>query len=548
MGTGCKNVNVEVISIFRYVLRKMYTCRGSKALTAIILVSFAVTAVAPVLNGLFVDFLIYNKDIGKVVEFALIVAVVGVLGAILTYVSGVISVRVTNETAFSVLTDLVSRFEHANLEVVEDMETGYATQRISTDTSAVTSFVITNFLSVILEGALAAFAIVVLAYADPWLVLFSSALLTAYITLFLRLKAPLYRTSLAKKEADSTFFDEITLQVGQIFDIQLRSDYEGSVSRLGSAFDRYLPVVMSAGRASCLFSSMDGIISAAFQAVILLFAGIQIVQGKMTVGELTMVNSYFAMLLQCSKYYIGFYKQFQDALASYGRIGSLVATSTPYTGERELEHVSEIELSDLKHSIHQGGVERELYGGLTYTFHQGMTYAVMGENGSGKSTLLKLLVGLYDSRGAVFYDGHPLSDLNMEEVRRKCFTVVPQTLHVTNQLVRDYVSDRVGVEPEDAERLLTLDSNVPGIARDVRGLLDKRCDSLSGGEIRKLCLWLALRRESDVLVLDEPSAELDADGRRELIGYIRENRSGQTIIIMTHDNELARIAQETLSL
>lgn len=106
---------------------------------------------------------------------------------------------------------------------------------------------------------------------------------------------------------------------------------------------------------------MDGIISAAFQAVILLFAGTQIVQGKMTVGELTMVNSYFAMLLQCSKYYIGFYKQFQDALASYGRIGSLVATSTPYTGERELEHVSEIELSDLKHSIHQGGVERALW-------------------------------------------------------------------------------------------------------------------------------------------------------------------------------------------
>jgi ABC-type bacteriocin/lantibiotic exporter with double-glycine peptidase domain len=542
------DVYVEVISIFRYVLRKMYTCRGSKVLTAIILVSFAVTAVAPALNGLFVDFLIYNKDIGKVVEFALIVAAVGVFGAILTYASGVISVRVTSETAFSVLADLVSRLEHASLEVVEGMETGYATQRISTDASAVTSFVIANFLSVALEGALAVFVIVVFAYADPWLVLFSSALVTAYITLFLRLKAPLYRTSLEKKEADSTFFDDISSQVGQVFDIQLRSDYDGSASRLGAAFDRYLPVVMSAGRVSYLFSSMDGIISAVFQAVILLFAGIQIVQGKMTVGELTMVNSYFAMLLQCTKYYIGFYKQYQDALASYGRIGSLAATPAPYTGECELKHVSEIELNGLNHSIHQEGVERELYGGLTYTFHQGMTYAVMGENGSGKSTLLKLLVGLYDSQGTVLYDGRPLSDLDMEKVRRRCFAVVPQALHATSQLVRDYVADRADVEPESAEGLLTLDSDVPGIARAVIGLLDKRCDSLSGGEIRKLCLWLALRRESDVLVLDEPSAGLDADGERELVEYIRENRRGQTIIIMTHDDELARTTQETLSL
>lgn len=177
-----------------------------------------------------------------------------------------------------------------------------------------------------------------------------------------------------------------------------------------------------------------------------------------------------------------------------------------------------------------------------------MTYAVMGENGSGKSTLLKLLVGLYDSQGTVLYDGRPLSDLDMEKVRRRCFAVVPQALHATSQLVRDYVADRADVEPESAEGLLTLDSDVPGIARAVIGLLDKRCDSLSGGEIRKLCLWLALRRESDVLVLDEPSAGLDADGERELVEYIRENRRGQTIIIMTHDDELARTTQETLSL
>ena len=99
-------------------------------------------------------------------------------------------------------------------------------------------------------------------------------------------------------------------------------------------------------------------------------------------------------------------------------------------------------------------MERELYGGLTYTFHQGMTYAVMGENGSGKSTLLKLLVGLYDSQGTVLYDGRPLSDLDMEKVRRRCFAVVPQALHATSG--RDVIY-RLYLICEDGRRILPVD-------------------------------------------------------------------------------------------
>ena len=269
----------------------MYMCRGSRVLTVITLGSFVMTAVFPFMNGLFVDFLIYDKSVDMVIRFALILAAVGALGVLLTYVAGIVFMRVTNETAFSVLADLVSRLERANLEVVEGMETGYTAQRVFADANAVTSFVITNYLSVILNGLLVAFVIVVFAYIDPWLVLLSSVLVAAYVALFFELKGPLYRTSLTKKEADSTFFNAISSQVEQVFDIQLRSDYEGSMAGLRAAFGQYLPIVMSAGKVSYLFSSIDGVISTVFQVVILLFAGVRIVQGEMTVGQLTMINA-----------------------------------------------------------------------------------------------------------------------------------------------------------------------------------------------------------------------------------------------------------------
>jgi ABC-type bacteriocin/lantibiotic exporter with double-glycine peptidase domain len=93
----------------------MYMCRGSRVLTVITLGSFVMTAVFPFMNGLFVDFLIYDKSVDMVIRFALILAAVGALGVLLTYVAGIVFMRVTNETAFSVLADLVSRLERANL-------------------------------------------------------------------------------------------------------------------------------------------------------------------------------------------------------------------------------------------------------------------------------------------------------------------------------------------------------------------------------------------------------------------------------------------------
>lgn len=539
--------NEKVILIFRYLLGKMYACKGSKALTAVTFVSFVMTSALPFLNGLFVDFLIYDKSVGLVVRFALLVAVVGAFSVALTYAAEVISMRVTSETAFSVLAGSVFRLEHANLEVVEGMETSYAAQRISADANAMSSFVTTHFLSMFLNGLLAVFVVAVFSYIDPWLILLSSTLMIAYVVLFLRLRGPLYESSLKKKEADSTFFNVVSSQIEQVFDTQLRSDYEGSAMKLKASFGYYLPVVMSTGRVSYLFSSMDGIISTAFQVVILLLAGIRIVQGEMTVGQLTMINAYFAMLLQCAKYYIGFYGQYQDALASYGRIRSIVATPALYEGNLELDHITEVELRGLRRSVRRG-TKKELYGGLTHVFRRGVTCAIVGENGSGKSTLLKLLVGLYDSRGAVLYNGCPLSDLNMGRVRQRCIAVVPQTPHATGQPVRDYVADRVNVEPASVEELLASGSDVPGITRVVIELLDKRCDSLSGGEMRKLSLLLALRRHSDVLILDEPSAGLDVKGEEELVKYIKDNKYYQTIIVMTHDRKLIRASQEAITL
>lgn len=234
---------------------------------------------------------------------------------------------------------------------------GYTSQRITTDANAVTSFVISNYLSVILNALLVIFVLVMFAFIDFTLFLLSLGLIAAYVFLFVKIKEPLYAASFRKKEADSVFFNTINSQVSQVFDIQLAVDFEGYQRELHRAFEQYLPVVVAQGRISYLFSSIDGMVSTLFQVIVLLFAGIRIVRGEMTIGELTMAITYFTMVMQSAKYYIGFFSQYQDAKASFSRIGSIESIPELYDGSVRIDHIGQIEVNDLTYSIRQSGRE-----------------------------------------------------------------------------------------------------------------------------------------------------------------------------------------------
>jgi len=535
--------------VFKSVLKRMFGCKGSVLLTAVSIASFLMSSAFPFLNGRFVDFLVYDTSMNAVISFSFVLAGVGLLSVIFSYIAGIVSVKVSSETSFSILAEIIGRFQHADLKHVEEMENGYTSQRITTDANAVTSFVISNYLSVILNALLVIFVLVMFAFIDFMLFLLSLGLIAAYVFLFVKIKDPLYVASFKKKEADSVFFNIINSQVSQVFDIQLAADFEGYQRELHRAFEQYLPVVVAQGRISYLFSSIDGMVSTLFQVIVLLFAGIRIVRGEMTIGELTMAITYFTMVMQSAKYYIGFFSQYQDAKASFSRIGSIESIHELYDGSMRIDHIRQIEVNDLTYSIRQSGRKRVLFDGLCAVFNRGESIAVMGPNGSGKSTLLKLLTGLYDSNDSVLYDGHPLRDLSIESVRRLCFSAVPQSLNANAMTVREYIAFKTRVDVKSVHLLLRESNHkVPEMVAKVQNLLDKKCEQLSGGELKLLVLWLALRKPADVLILDEPCAGLDDKAKGELMSYISRNPSHQMIIVMTHDRKLASVTDEIVHL
>ncbi|WP_354001974.1 ABC transporter ATP-binding protein [Stagnihabitans tardus] len=195
--------------------------------------------------------------------------------------------------------------------------------------------------------------------------------------------------------------------------------------------------------------------------------------------------------------------------------------------------------------------------GLSFTLKAGETLALVGENGAGKTTIVKLLARLYDPvEGRITLDGHDLRDYALEDLRG-AVGVIFQDFARYNMTAADNIAVGRIAAREDRERVLaaaTASLAAPVIARFAQGydqMIGKRFRNgveLSGGEWQKLAIARAYMRGAQVLILDEPTAALDARAEYEVFQRFKELSQGKTAILISHRFSSVRMADRILVL
>lgn len=532
----------------RYVLLEMRKQWEFFPFVFMLLASFFLSVISPYLNGVFLDFLTYNHVIEEVLKFSVLIATVGILGAIMSYFANMATTKILTKTAFSLLFKLTTHIEHMKLRYIEKQNAAYVTQRIFNDVIQVTTFVISNFLTAILYLIQMVGIAILFLYINPLLLILVVILLIPYILLFCLMKEPLYESLKQKKEADNSIFGNLASQINNVFYTQLNSSFEQNDKTFRQEFSYYLPHVLKANRLSYLFSSTDSVISTIFQSLMFIFGGIQIIYGKMSIGEFLMINSYFSLMLKSVKYFANIYKSYQDASSSYSRVTEFLQTPEMSNGNMEITQIQTIDIDKLSYRFTSQNGELKLFNDLSYSMAKGNVYAIVGANGSGKSTLLKILAGLYESENAIYINNHPLFHINMDVVRQELYSIVPQKLLVPSGTVQSYLAETLAVPKQSVSATLEGSCELKSYAESIMLLLDNDCKTLSGGELRKLHLWLAVNKRSNVLFLDEPSTGLDEKSKEDLIDYLRGDPLHRIIVVMTHDSDMIKAADHILKI
>ncbi len=177
---------------------------------------------------------------------------------------------------------------------------------------------------------------------------------------------------------------------------------------------------------------------------------------------------------------------------------------------------------------------------VSFDLKEGEMLFVVGPNGSGKSTLLKCLIGILKCDGEVEVFGRKLSEMRRGEIAR-LISYVPQRAEISQLTVFDTIM--LGRKPHATGFMESFGKRDVRIAEDVIELMGleklafRRLSELSGGELQKVMIARALAQEPRILLLDEPTANLDLRNQVRVMNTLRRviSRKGISAVITMHD-------------
>ena len=284
------------------------------------------------------------------------------------------------------------------------------------------------------------------------------------------------------------------------------------------------------------------------------------VRGEFTIGDLTFLAGSFRRLRQLLEGLLVGFSQvagqalYLDDLFSFFEIEPEISSpAQPRAFPSPLRQGFVFEDVGFRYP----GAERWAVRHLSFTLQAGEVLALVGENGAGKTTLVKLLARLYDpDEGRILLDGHDLRDYDLDVLRQNIGVIFQDFVRYHLTAAENIAVGQIEARDDrarivEAARRSLADEVIAKLPKGYDQVIGKRFKNgvdLSGGEWQKVAIARAYMRDSQLLILDEPTAALDARSEFEVFQRFKELSDGKTAVLISHRFSSVRMADRILVL
>ena len=287
------------------------------------------------------------------------------------------------------------------------------------------------------------------------------------------------------------------------------------------------------------FSSISWVSFQLFQVVCLGFTGYLASQGKISVGEVVMYQTYFSSIVNQVSNVITLLPTISKGLESVDSIGDILL-SHDIEDNRNKKKVKKIDgdiiFDHVAFQYHNA--DTPVLENLSFHIHPGETVAFVGSSGAGKTTILNMVIGfLKATSGQVLIDHQDITSLNLQSYRSH-IAVVPQQSILFSGTIRENIT--YGMDNISDDRLwevikaANLDDLILSLPDGLNTMITEHGSNLSGGQRQRISIARAFIRDPRILILDEATSALDTVSEKKIQEAIHNLIQNRTTLIVAH--------------
>ena len=519
------------------ILKRDYACLIY--LTTLCTLTSILNLFLPLIAGNFINKLISNPRMGIITQYCLVILILNLISYFLAYMIMRLNISIQINSTFNLNKNILQKIQRVSLLYLQNKDIAYMNQRINNDVNTMVIFVINVIKDVLVIMISLLFSISFLFRISELIFFVFFIVLILYILLYKTLKRRLLLLKKLVLERQSEYFSKLQEMLTYVKFTKIYNYTDFLIKPLTKKNDELKKTLLENQKYTYILTVSEQIIVMIFQICLYIIGGVQVINGKLSVGMFTIMSTYLGNVITSFKYFSTLYQQYLSAYVSYQRIIEFENLKDDNCGNMNIEDVEEIFLDNFSYTYN---TQNKIIDNINYKFKVNEIYFISGKNGSGKTTLVNSILGLYSEYdGNILVDGYSIKNINMYSFREKFVSFIDQHGLLINSSIYENISLNQNISIKTIETYL-LDFGLIKAYDEANEYLSKNINelssNLSGGECQKICLIREFLRNKKVMIFDEPTSYLDVYSKNVFIKYVRNLKENHIVIIISHDEEL----------
>ncbi|UTY57499.1 ABC transporter ATP-binding protein/permease [Massilia sp. erpn] len=448
--------------------------------------------------------------------------------------------RVTQRAVRTIALKVFRHLHSLSLRFHLGRQTGGMTRDIERGTRSVgslISYTLFNILPTLVEITLVLTYLVT--HYDIWFSVITFTALVLYITFTVMVTD--WRTHFRRtmNDLDSKANTKAIDSLLNYETVKYFGNEEYEAKRYDEGLQRYESAAVKSQTSLSFLNTGQSLIIASAVTLILWRATQGVIDGKMTLGDLVLVNAFMIQLYIPLNFLGVIYREIKQSLADMERLFSLLDQNREVADAPDarplLTHGATVKFSHVDFSYES---KRQILFDVDFTIPAGTTTAVVGHSGSGKSTLSRLLYRFYEvNGGAITIDGQDLRSLTQASLRHAIGIVPQDTVLFNDSIEYNIAYGRPGASKEEivaAARAASIHDFIESLPDGYASLVGERGLKLSGGEKQRVAIARTLLKNPAILIFDEATSALDSKAEQAIQAELKEISRSRTTMVIAH--------------